>query len=142
MSTSRQYSADSFETHRLVDADSTAVFVAPDHLLFSRQGMLMAQQFDIARLEVSGTPFLVADQVGTDNLAPGDIALSAAANGAFAYRPVGLGSNGSSRSSTAPASSSVWSVSLNRVRQCKSDYPRMVARSQSAVRSMRTGISG
>jgi len=92
MSTSRQYSADSFETHRLVDADSTAVFVAPDHLLFSRQGMLMAQQFDIARLEVSGTPFLVADQVGTDNLAPGDIALSAAANGAFAYRPIGLGS--------------------------------------------------
>jgi len=83
---------DSFETHRLVDADSTAVFVAPDHLLFSRQGMLMAQRFDIARLEVSGTPFLVADQVGTDNLFPGDIALSAAGNGAFAYRPIGLGS--------------------------------------------------
>ncbi|HEU5254374.1 MAG TPA: protein kinase [Vicinamibacterales bacterium] len=83
---------DSFETHRLVDADSTAIFVAPDHLLFSRQGMLMAQRFDIARLEVLGTPFLVADQVGTDNLAPGDIALSAAANGTFAYRPIGLGS--------------------------------------------------
>jgi Tol biopolymer transport system component len=83
---------DSFETHRLFDADSTAIFVPPDYLLFSRQGMLMAQRFDVTRVETLGMPFLVADQVGTDNLAPGDIALSVAGNGTIAYRPIGLSS--------------------------------------------------
>ena len=82
----------SFTTQRLFDADSTATFVAPDLLLFSRQGVLMAQHFDVGRVETAGAAFLAADQVGTDNLAPGDIALSVAANGTIAYRPIGLSS--------------------------------------------------
>jgi serine/threonine protein kinase len=75
---------DSFEIRRLFDADSSAVFVSPGHLLFVRQGTLVAHAFDPVRLTLTGNPFPVAERV------IGDIrqipALSASAVSSIAYR--------------------------------------------------------
>src|SRR6266568_3217942 len=50
------------ETKRLLDADA-AVYTPSGQLLFVRQGTLFAQDFDPIRLELSGNPFPVAEQV-------------------------------------------------------------------------------
>jgi hypothetical protein len=69
---------------RLLVADTTAKF-SSGHLLFVRQGSLLAQRFDAARLELSGNPFSVAEQVATMGNR-GSVALSASAAGPIAYR--------------------------------------------------------
>ena len=48
---------------RLVAADTGAVFAPSGHLLFGRQGVLLAQAFDISRLTVTGDPVPVAESV-------------------------------------------------------------------------------
>ena len=63
---------DGAETKRLLDADSPAVFAPPGYLLFLRQGTLFAHAFDPVRLELTGNPFRVADQLEWD-LPPGAI---------------------------------------------------------------------
>jgi eukaryotic-like serine/threonine-protein kinase len=70
---------------RLLDADAPGVFASSRELLFVRDGRLIAQQFDLERLELTGNPFSVADQV----VAVGDSAsagVSAAAAGPIVYR--------------------------------------------------------
>ncbi len=57
-------SLDSKETKLLVNADASAAYAAPGYLLFLRDRTLMAQGFDADRLELTGEPFLVAEQVG------------------------------------------------------------------------------
>jgi serine/threonine protein kinase len=69
---------------RLLVADTTAKF-SLGHLLFVRQGSLLAQRFDAARLELSGNPFSVAEQIATMGNR-GSVALSASAAGPIAYR--------------------------------------------------------
>jgi len=54
------------------------------HLLFLRESTLMAQPFDLRRLELSGEPARVAEQVGNNNNVFGFF--SAAENGTLAYR--------------------------------------------------------
>jgi hypothetical protein len=71
---------DGLETRRLFDADSPAVYAPTGHLLFIREGKLLAQDFDLARLEPKGDAFPIAD-----HLARG-AALSASAAGPIAYR--------------------------------------------------------
>ena len=69
---------------RLLDAQ--AATYAPGHLIFVRQRTLFAQPFDPVRLELSGNPTVVAEQlvVGED---PGAAAaLSASAAGPMVYR--------------------------------------------------------
>jgi len=78
---------DGAETERLLDADSPAVFAPPGYLLFLRQGTLFAHAFNPVRLELTGNPFRVADQLEWD-LPP---ALSASATGTVVFR------NGSAR---------------------------------------------
>jgi Tol biopolymer transport system component len=73
---------DGAETKRLLDADSPAVFAPPGYLLFLRQGTLFAHAFDPVRLELTGNPFRVADQLDWD-LPP---ALSASATGILVFR--------------------------------------------------------
>ena len=41
------------------------------HLLFEREGALMAQPFDASRLQLHGEPFPVVQQVGLLGQAPG-----------------------------------------------------------------------
>jgi len=47
---------------RLLDADAGGLYLT-DHLLFVRQGKVFAQEFDADRLELRGSPFLVADGI-------------------------------------------------------------------------------
>jgi Tol biopolymer transport system component len=71
---------DGLETKRLFDADAPAVYAAPGHLLFIREGMLLAQDFKLNRLEPTGEPFLVAETVNKGTT------LSASAVGPIVYR--------------------------------------------------------
>jgi eukaryotic-like serine/threonine-protein kinase len=72
---------------RLQATDFSAGFApagrGPGHLLFLRDGALMAQAFDASRLETAGEPAPLIEQVGT-NLSRAFFSVSAA--GALAYR--------------------------------------------------------
>ena len=54
---------DGLDTKRLFDADAPAVYAATGHLLFIREGKLLAQDFDPDRLELRGDPFPIAEHV-------------------------------------------------------------------------------
>jgi eukaryotic-like serine/threonine-protein kinase len=58
-------SLDSKETKALLNSDSNAIF-ASGHLLFLRQNVLVAQPFDLQRLELTGEAVPIADQVASD----------------------------------------------------------------------------
>jgi eukaryotic-like serine/threonine-protein kinase len=75
---------DGTETKRLLDADGAAVYARSGHLLFPRQGELLAQSFDAIRLALDGEAFRVADSVSVN---PGIslASLSASAAGPIAY---------------------------------------------------------
>ena len=75
---------DGTETKRLLDADGAAVYARSGHLLFPRQGELLAQSFDATRLALAGDAFRVADSVSVN---PGIslASLSASASGPIAY---------------------------------------------------------
>lgn len=55
---------DSKEQKLLVNADSNPVYAPPGFLLFVRERTLMAQPFDADRLQLTGEPFSVVEQVG------------------------------------------------------------------------------
>ena len=57
---------DGTETKRLLDADGAAVYARSGHLLFPRQGELLAQSFDATRLALDGEAFRVADSVSVN----------------------------------------------------------------------------
>jgi serine/threonine protein kinase len=71
---------DGLKTQRLFDADAPVVYAATGHLLFVRNGKLLAQPFDAGRLETKGDPFPIAEHIATET------ALSASAAGPIAYR--------------------------------------------------------
>jgi Tol biopolymer transport system component len=71
---------DGLDTKRLFDADSPAVYAATGHVLFIREGKLLAQAFDPDRRELRGDPLPIAE------LATGRTAVSASAAGPIAYR--------------------------------------------------------
>jgi serine/threonine protein kinase len=74
---------DGTETKRILPNVDAGAIYASGHLFFSRQRALFAQRFDPVRLEVSGSPFPVAQQVaGGPNMA----ALSASLAGTIAFR--------------------------------------------------------
>jgi Tol biopolymer transport system component len=80
---------DGKERKRLVGARQAAAYAPPaagsenGHLLFLREGTLLAQSLDARRFELAGEPFPVAEQVGS-YLSSGFFSVSA--NGALAYR--------------------------------------------------------
>ena len=75
---------DGTEARRLLEADGAAVYTRSGHLLFARQGELLAQSFDATRLALAGEAFRVADNVSVN---PGIslASLSASASGPIAY---------------------------------------------------------
>ena len=82
---------DSKDRKRLLATGSSAAYAPPDkgnlgHLLFLRDGTLMAQSFDAAKRALTGDPFPVAEQVGS---AFGVSFFSVSANGALSYRTGG-----------------------------------------------------
>jgi eukaryotic-like serine/threonine-protein kinase len=83
------------EGRRLVDADSIGVGVASEHLLFVRGTTMFAQPFDLARLQLTGRPFPVAEPIVMRAAAGSQVAaLSASASGRIVYR---AGSEASAR---------------------------------------------
>ena len=79
-------SLDSMEAKRLpLSTDGQAIYVPPGYLLFTRQGTLLAQPFDSGRLELTGEPSPVAEQVATDS-GNGLSAFSASDTGILTYR--------------------------------------------------------
>ncbi len=71
---------DGLDTKRLFNADAPVVYAASGHLLFIREGKLLAQDFDPDRLELRGDPFAIAEHM------TGRTTLSASAAGPIAYR--------------------------------------------------------
>jgi eukaryotic-like serine/threonine-protein kinase len=78
-------SLDTQETKRLFAADSAAIYAPPGYLLYVRQGTLLARAFDAARLEVTGEPFRIAEEVRS-NIGNGRAAFSVSNNGTLVYR--------------------------------------------------------
>ncbi|MEK7752484.1 MAG: hypothetical protein AAB654_11250, partial [Acidobacteriota bacterium] len=76
---------DSKERRRLLPGGSMAVYSA-GHLLFEREGVLMAQPFDVSGLELRGEPFPVVQQVGQIAGTTGWAAFSVSTSGTLAYR--------------------------------------------------------
>jgi Tol biopolymer transport system component len=76
------------EGRRLVDSDAIAASVAARHLLFVRGTTLFAQQFDLARLQLTGTPFPIAESIAmrTTTRTTQVAALSASTAGRIVYR--------------------------------------------------------
>ena len=74
------------DTHRLIDADSAAVFAAPDWVLLGREGALLAQRLDLTALRPVGEPVPVSTRLAFDAQLFGDVALSETAPGLIAYR--------------------------------------------------------
>ena len=97
---------DGLDTKRLFDADAPAVYAATGHLLFIREGKLLAQAFDPDRLELRGDPFPIAEHV------TGGTAVSASAAGPIAYRtPQQTAASGSSCGSIGPVGKLTrWSI--------------------------------
>lgn len=76
---------------RRIFAERSSLDFVPDspsssagHLLFLREGNLMAQSFDAASFQLSGQPFVVAEQVGFTSTRP-QMATSASAVGTIVF---------------------------------------------------------
>jgi serine/threonine protein kinase len=84
-------------THRLLDSSFSAVYVppragGPGHLLFLREDTLVAQPFDVDRLELQGEPASIAEDISHNEST--FAAFSASTNGVLAFR---TGQRGNSR---------------------------------------------
>ncbi len=91
-------SLDGKETTRLLSADSQAIYAASalsttgsatgsGHLLFAREGALLAQPFDASRLKLTGEPLVVADKVAVSTGRRGSFSVSD--NGSLVYDSTG-----------------------------------------------------
>ena len=82
-------SLDSGDTTRIVSSNTGAIFdEASGHLLFVRQGTLVAQRFDPTTMALTGEPFPVAERVEFD-VVPGLVAFSVSSTGVLAYGMAG-----------------------------------------------------
>ncbi len=82
-------SLDSKKSTLIGEIPSAVAYVPSGHLLFVRDGTLMARRFDVDSLELEGDPEPIAEQV--DNFKPtGGATFSVSANGVLTYRgPIG-----------------------------------------------------
>jgi Tol biopolymer transport system component/predicted Ser/Thr protein kinase len=72
----------------LLKASTAARFAAPDHLVFTRDGALMAHQIDLARLEMVGEAQLLEDRPSLLQVVTNTPAAHVADSGAMLYAPV------------------------------------------------------
>jgi Tol biopolymer transport system component len=82
-------SLDSKETHLVLQGASNVRYAPPGFLLFGRQEALLAQPFDLKKLQLTGEPFPVAEQVGRMGTFAALSLFSVSDNGALAYRSSG-----------------------------------------------------
>src|SRR4029077_4271661 len=69
----------------IVLANSAAVYSPTGHLLYCRDRTLVAQPFDVKRLEVRGEPTVIADNIYNVAIGGGVAAFSVSHNGIMAY---------------------------------------------------------
>ena len=81
-------SLDGGEPKRLAQADGAAVYLPPGMIAFVRGTSLMVQHLDLKKLELTGDPMKVADQLAVDAVNWGGISV---ADGRLAYRAGGVG---------------------------------------------------
>ena len=77
-------SLDSKETKRITSADSNVSYAPPGYLLFGREATLMAQPFDVDKLEVTGDAFPLAERIRY-SWGPGLAEFSVSDNGVLVY---------------------------------------------------------
>jgi serine/threonine protein kinase len=78
-------SLESPESRMLVQSDAGARFAQPGYLLFLKERVLMAQPFDPDKLQLSGEPSMVAEQIGY-NAQNGRSFFCVSDNGILVYR--------------------------------------------------------
>src|SRR5438876_2413225 len=78
-------SLDSKETKFLLNADSSMAYAPPGYLLFARQQTLMAQGFDVDKLQLTGEAVPVAERIGR-YLATARALFSVSETGVLVYR--------------------------------------------------------
>ncbi len=78
-------SLDSKERKLILNNTTSAAYVPPGYLLFSRQGTLMAQPFDAARLQLGGEAVPIAEGLQSVQIT-GRAAFTVSENGVLAYR--------------------------------------------------------
>jgi hypothetical protein len=69
---------------RLSPADSAAMFLPPDRVIFMQDGALVARELDASRDELIGDPVTLAASIGSNARTP--VAFSTSATGVVAYR--------------------------------------------------------
>jgi len=82
-------SLNSPEKELLLKTMSNVAYVPPGYLIFNREGTLMAQQFDVGRMGLSGDAVPIAEDVDF-NSATGRTGFSVSGNGVLAYRTGGV----------------------------------------------------
>jgi hypothetical protein len=126
---------------RLIDGDSAAVFLAPDRVLYAREGALWARPLDMTALQLVGEAELISRQVALDGRLFGNVALPETAPGMIAY--IGPAPPGSSSSgSIAPDGRSVPRGTQTRRSRRDSNCRPMGERWCFAARSTAIPISG
>ncbi len=75
---------DSKDKRLLVAADAGGAYAAPRHLLFPRGSTLLAQPFDLRKLQPAGEPVRAVEQVAIQTFSSG-AAFSVSKNGTLAY---------------------------------------------------------
>jgi dipeptidyl aminopeptidase/acylaminoacyl peptidase len=83
-------SLDSREAVRVLNTTVRAAYAPPEHLLFLREGTLLAQPFDAEKLKLTGEAVPIADGVAY-NPANGRTTFSVPASGVLTYREGGVG---------------------------------------------------
>src|SRR4029077_19851248 len=83
-------SLDSADTKELARSTASAL-VVPGYLLFRRDAALMAQPFDARSLQLSGSPTVVAEDIGFNTLTYQGL-FSGSENGELAFQPTTPGS--------------------------------------------------
>jgi len=78
---------------RIAAAASNAVYTAPGFLLFVREGTLMAQPFDAAKLQTTGDAVPIAEKVDAYTGRADQYQFSASQNGVLVYTSRSAGSN-------------------------------------------------
>lgn len=78
-------SLDSQERKLVLNVNSRAAYAEPGYLFFVREGALMAQPFDPKRLEVTGQPAALAEEVHSAHFT-GGAAFSVSQNGILSWR--------------------------------------------------------
>ncbi|HVS81530.1 MAG TPA: protein kinase [Pyrinomonadaceae bacterium] len=83
---------DSKETKRLFSSRVEAVYAPPGYLLFMRERTLMARPFDSDKLQFTGEPFPLAEQVSLNTI-PGFANFSVSDNGVLTYMSGSVGNS-------------------------------------------------